>query len=173
MTPAPRPCVVGVGSAWRHDDAVGLDVVARLQGRLDPLVELIPCDGDLAAPLLQWKGRPRVVVVDAMRSGAPAGSIVRLEPLTTSAHAARLVTARPRSTHAVGVAEAIALARSLDLLPEQLVCYGIEVEDVSYGAGLTPDVHAAAERVTGLIVAEFARPPAPVTDTAGTAPTPA
>jgi hydrogenase maturation protease len=163
-----RPCLIGVGNAWRHDDAVGLEVVARLHGRLDPSVERLACDGDLASLLLQWKDRSLVVVVDAMRSGAPAGTVERLEPLVTPHDAARLLTDRPRSTHAVGLAEAIALAQTLDLLPHRLVCYLIEVEDVSYGAGLSPVCHAAVERAVPRVVREFAVPASRVTGTAGT-----
>jgi hydrogenase maturation protease len=162
------PCVIGVGNPWRHDDAVGLDVVERLRGRLAASVELTRCDGDLASLLLRWKARPLVVVVDAMRSGASAGTVERLEPLSAPRDAARLITDRPRSTHAVGLAEAVALAQTLDLLPTRLVCYAIEVEDVSHGSGLSPSCDDAANHAVQRIIADFAALGAAVTGRGGT-----
>jgi hydrogenase maturation protease len=84
-----------------------------------------------------------VVVIDAARSDAPSGTIHRFEigiqPLATDV----LKT----STHSVGVAEVIELARALHRLPEKLMVYGIEVGDISHNASLTPEVEAAVTRL--------------------------
>jgi hydrogenase maturation protease len=57
------------------------------------------------------------------------------------------------STHALGLAAAIELARELGRLPRRLVVYGIEGERFELGEGLTPAVGDAVER----LVAELRR----------------
>ena len=55
------------------------------------------------------------------------------------------------STHAVGLAEAIELARTLGRLPARLVVYGIEGERFEAGTGLTPAVSAALAAVAAAV----------------------
>ena len=138
-------CVVGIGNAFRGDDAVGLDVVRRLSG-----VHTVECEGEPVALIDTWQGFDRVVLVDAMQSGAAAGTIRRIavdeEPLPPELH-------RP-STHLLGVAEAVELARVLDRLPRSVVVYAIEGERFDAGAPLTPAVAAASARAAEQIQAE-------------------
>ena len=51
------------------------------------------------------------------------------------------------STHAIGVAEVVEIARALDRLPERLTVYGIEVGKMSHGSDLSPEVEAAVNTV--------------------------
>ena len=57
------------------------------------------------------------------------------------------------STHALGLAEAVELARSLGRLPQRVVVYGIEGESFAFGKGLSAAVAAAADRVTEEVLA--------------------
>jgi len=94
-----------------------------------------------------------VIVVDATCSGAPPGTVRRFdaarEPLPAAPPGA--------STHGLGLAEAVGLARALGRLPARLVLVGIEGADFSPGTGLTPavaaGVAAAARRVREEIAA--------------------
>jgi hydrogenase maturation protease len=47
------------------------------------------------------------------------------------------------STHHLGLADAVELARALGRLPERLVVVGIEGRSFDAGEGLSPDVEAA------------------------------
>ena len=51
-----------------------------------------------------------------------------------------------RSTHALGIADAVELARELGRLPGRLAVYGIEGESFEAGEGLTPAVEATVDR---------------------------
>jgi hydrogenase maturation protease len=88
-----------------------------------------------------WAGAALAIVIDAVRSGAPPGTIHRVD-LDARPPAAAL---RLGSTHAVGLAEAIELGRALDRLPVRLALYGIEGARFETGAGLTPAVARAVE----------------------------
>jgi hydrogenase maturation protease len=84
-----------------------------------------------------------VIVVDAVASGAPAGTVHRLDPVgdPLPAEFAR------GSTHAFGLAETIELARTLDRLPPRITVYGIEGTDFRAGDELSAPVRAAVDAV--------------------------
>jgi hydrogenase maturation protease len=152
-----RPLVIGIGNENRRDDRCGLDVVRSLRDR-GPTPARIVEGGDDATTLLDlWDGVARVVVVDAMRSGRPPGTVHRFEVDPESPPGALPVT----STHGLSLNEAIGLGRALGRLPRSLVVYGIEVGDVSPGSGLTPPVAVGVPRAVDQIAEELARPGGP------------
>ena len=55
------------------------------------------------------------------------------------------------SSHGNGIAEAVALGRALDRLPEQLVVIGIEPGRLDHGDELSPTVAAALDTVIRLV----------------------
>jgi hydrogenase maturation protease len=128
--------VIGLGNEWRSDDGVGIEVARRLGGRV--------LEGEPIALVDALDGEDEVTVVDAVSSGAPPGTLYVFQagrlPLP-----ARLFGAS--STHALGLADAIELARSLGRLPRRVVVYGIEGESFDFGKGLSPAVAEAAGRV--------------------------
>jgi hydrogenase maturation protease len=143
--------IIGVGNALRGDDGVGSAVVRRLASRLPESVTLFEHGGDGMALLEIWRGAAWVMLVDAAQSGAPAGAIRRFEVAEQEL---------PRgyfhaSTHELGVAEAVELARSLRRLPQRLIVYAIEGADFAVGAGLSPAVADAVGPVVERILAEL------------------
>ena len=146
---APAPLLIGVGNEARGDDAAGVRA-ARLARALSwPRVRMIECEGDAAALLEAWHGEPAVVVVDAMSSGEAAGTVRRFDA------AQRPLPARMfhSTTHGLGLAEAIELARSLGSQPARLVIYGIEGADFGHGTRLSGAV-ACAVREAALQINE-------------------
>jgi len=143
--------IIGVGNEFRGDDGAGL-VVSRHLGALGlEGVRVLEVEGDGTAVMAAWKGADAVILVDAVYSGAAPGTVHRLE-----AHA------RPvpgsffhRSTHAINVADAIELARSLGELPPRLVVYGIEGKSFEAGAGLSPEVEKAVQEVVDAVRQEL------------------
>jgi hydrogenase maturation protease len=127
--------VLGVGNEWRGDDGAGPAVARLLRGAGVAAREI---GGEPAALLDAWDGLAEVIVVDAVRSGAAPGTIHR-----------RAGAGRPGagSTHALGVAEAVELARALGRLPARLELYGIEGERFEPGEGLTPPVARAVREL--------------------------
>ena len=60
-----------------------------------------------------------------------------------------------RSTHTLGLGEAVQLARRLGALPRELIIYGIEGQDFGYGPGLSPAVQSAMAPALDAISAEL------------------
>ena len=128
--------VIGVGHEQRGDDAAGLLVARRLAGVAGgaaPDLRVLEHGGDGMDLLLAWEDAAHVFLVDAVVSGSrPPGELHRFD-----AHRVPLPSAlfAGTSTHALGVAEAIELGRSLGRLPERVVVYGIEGERFDTGTG--------------------------------------
>jgi hydrogenase maturation protease len=135
--------VIGVGNAWRGDDAAGLVVARRLRELAPAGLEVHEHEGEATGLLETWAGARHVVLIDAAASGAPAGTVRRFDARGRPLPARTLRS----STHAFGVADAIELARSLGRLPARLDVYAVEGTDFSAGGDLTPAVARAAERL--------------------------
>ena len=142
-----RLTVIGVGNQWRRDDAAGLVVARLVRDRGDPGIGVVEHEGEATALLDAWEDAGDVVVVDAVHSGAPPGTVHRVDPLAEPVPPALFRV----SSHVLGVADAIELARAVDRLPARLTLYGIEGEDFSLGSGLAPEVERAARRVAARI----------------------
>ena len=149
--PADSGLVIGVGNALRRDDSAGLAVARSLKERVPAGVTVLEHGGEGADLIEVWRGARRVILVDAMRSGAPPGSVQRIdcsfEPLPPSTFG--------DSTHAFSVAEAVELSRVLGRLPEQLIVFGIEGEDYGLGTELSSAVRLAVPRVVDAVLAEI------------------
>jgi len=61
------------------------------------------------------------------------------------------------SSHAFGLAEAIALGRELQTLPKTVVIYAIEGACFDIGAPMTPEVASAVNEVAERIIEEVGR----------------
>jgi hydrogenase maturation protease len=138
--------IIGCGNRHRGDDAAGVLVAEGLR-QLGMDVEIRR--GEAAELIEAWSGADDVIVVDAVMTGTPPGSVI----LWDGQHS----TASPRSTastHGLGLAEAIELARVLGCLPMKLRVYGIEGRRFEIGVEVSPEVKGAVERVVRSIDAE-------------------
>jgi hydrogenase maturation protease len=141
--------IIGIGNRWRRDDGIGPWVADRLAERGLPAVEH---SGEGAGLIEAWSQARAVIVVDATASGAAAGTLYRLDAVTAELprHFFRY------SSHLFGLAEAIATARTLGRLPEQLIVHGIEGGDFGFGDEFTPAVAEAAAAVVERIAQDVA-----------------
>jgi len=142
--------VIGYGNSRRGDDAAGILVAESLR---KCGIRAETCEGDAAALMEAWAGDQDVIIVDAVVTGAPVGTVHVWENWPASARATRT-----SSTHGLGVAEAVELSRVLNRLPARLRIYGIEALQFEPGAqisreldsGIEEAVRRIAEDVTAL-----------------------
>jgi hydrogenase maturation protease len=149
--------VLGIGNCDRGDDSVGRIVVRLLRGRVPTTVRVVECDGEATAVLAELQALRQVWVIDAAQSGAPPGTIHRIDCSVTDAG----VPSGSVSSHGFGVAEAIGLARVLGTLPPLCIVYAIEAAQFTTGAAPSPAVTQAAHEVVERILAESTTPPQP------------
>lgn len=137
--------VVGIGQPAAGDDGVGLVVARALAARGVEVREA--ADASVVLALLE-AGR-RVVIVDAVVGGGAPGAVVRLDPGALAAGPA------PLSSHGLGVADAIELARTLyGEGAARVAIVGVAIERPAGAAlGLSPAVAAAVEPAAALAAA--------------------
>lgn len=148
MTP---PLVVGIGNPHRGDDRAGLAVARLLRDSLRDRARVDESDGDVGA-LVEALGRERrVIAVDASHSGIRPGTVRRfqahLRPLPAAVGAS--------STHALGLAAALDLARALGQLAAEVTVYAIEGRTFGIGDSLSPEVQDAVRDVAREIALEL------------------
>jgi hydrogenase maturation protease len=146
--------VIGIGNELRGDDGAGVAVARRLRAAAPDEIEIAVHQGEAAGLIDVWRGRTTAVVVDAMRSGAPPGTIRRLdasrEPLPGWVRGSS-------STHALGLREAIELARTLERLPSRLIVYAIEGSSFQTGSPLTDRVRDRVGQLVSMVLDEARR----------------
>jgi len=141
--------VIAVGSVFRSDDGAGPELAARVRALDLPRVTVIEALGGIGL-MDEWTGHDAVILLDAVHSGAPPGTVIRRDLLTAPL---------PRewfrlSSHQLGVADAVELARTLRRLPARLVFIGIEGRSFESGVGLSPEVAAALTGAAALVEQE-------------------
>ncbi len=133
--------LIGLGNELRGDDAAGLLVARAARARRTPGVEVVELGGEPLDLIEAWEGAEAALVVDAVCSGGAPGELWLLDagegPLPAAFGSA--------STHALGLAEAVELARALERLPTRLLVLGIETASFEAGAPPGAAVRAAVE----------------------------
>jgi hydrogenase maturation protease len=143
--------IIGIGNVFRGDDAAGLLAARRLRALVGDRAEVI--DAELAGldVLDLMAGASAVILIDAARSGRPAGTIHRLDasagPLSGDLF--------PHSTHVLNAVDAIEMGRTLGLLPPRVIVYGVEVGDTTAGNALSPAVAGALDQVVERVLCEL------------------
>jgi hydrogenase maturation protease len=89
--------------------------------------------------------------VDAVSSGAIPGTIFRIDANKETVS----IKFFHYSTHAFSVAEAVELARTMNVLPLKLVVYGIEGNNFSAGTAISLFVQQAVNKIIKQIVKEM------------------
>lgn len=139
--------IIGCGNRDRGDDAAGLLVVDRLQ---QMGISAVAFTGDSLGLIEQWNTESEVLLIDAVVTHAPSGSVHVFDvgQASMGQHPAT-------STHGLGVAEAIGLARQLGRLPRRMRLYCIEGHSFDVGSGVSPLVVEAAETIALQIANEY------------------
>ncbi len=145
--------ILGLGSPAADDRAgwaVAESILAKraLAGFPTGCVRVECLDRPGAALIERMRGGAHVILIDAMRSGAPAGTITRLGASEIDASTQALA-----STHGFGVAQALALASILDPRPPSLVLFGIEADSLDSCGAMTPTVASAIPKVAEQVMA--------------------
>ena len=146
--------LIGIGQSLRGDDAAGLAAVRLWQAQYPQTVrkvqvELFELPG--LGLLDRLEGLQAAVLMDAVHSAAAPGSLYRLDPDELAAF-----TTGAQSAHGWGVAETLALGRSLypALAQCRLTLIGIVGEQFDLGAGLSPAIQSALVPAAALIEKE-------------------
>jgi hydrogenase maturation protease len=140
--------IIGCGTELRGDDEAGL-LVARQLKQLG--LNAREHTSDSLSLIESWRPEESIILVDAIYSGRPPGEIVMFDdgwPSTAVAGAWRC------STHMIGIAQAVELARLLGRMPARLVLYGIEGRQFKMGTPPSSEVSEACRQLANRIARE-------------------
>jgi hydrogenase maturation protease len=143
--------VLGLGNVLCGDDGVGvLAAQAIARGYKIPERVRVLDGGTLGLSLLPYfETAKEAILVDAVRTGEPPGTPVRLEGDDV------LAIARQRlSVHQIGVADLLDAARLRGAYPERVVLLGVVPESIDLGLELTPAVAAELPRLVERVADE-------------------
>ena len=141
--------VLGIGNPLMGDDGVGNQVIELLAEKdLPPNVKI----EDAGLPgwgLPAWfEGWSNVILVDAVQMGQSPGSWRRFQ----TEEVQFVLENDALSLHQPDLACGLALAQALELLPENLVLYGVEPAVVNPGEALSPAVrHSLSDVVASIL----------------------
>jgi len=148
--------IVCCGNADRGDDGAGPACADALR-LLGASARCLP--GDAFTLLDAWSGHSKVIIVDAIVTGSAApGTIHRFE-IKDGAGAEQFEKRLSGSTHGFGIAEAFRLGQITKNVPAEGIIYGIEAASFEWGAGLSAEVHAAAQRLATTLAHEAGQGP--------------
>lgn len=141
--------ILGIGNSLMGDDGVGIRVVEILASQqLPPYVTVLEA-GLPGWGLPSWfEGKTDVILVDAMRMGQAPGTWKRFLPHEIQVE----LESNTLSLHQPDLACGLALSQELNIWPDNMLLYGIEPEDLSPGASLSPAVTACLPDVIASIM---------------------
>ena len=144
-----RTVVIGIGNAYRGDDAAGREVARRVQERAADEVDVVVCGLEPTRLIDAWEGADAAVVVDAVSSEAEPGTVHRFD---ATAEALRTGSFARRPTRSGSATRSSSRARSA--AAGAIIVFGIEGEAFGSGTELSGPAQEGVERAVELVLEE-------------------
>jgi hydrogenase maturation protease len=143
--------VLGIGNTILKDEGIGVRVAEKMmEMSLPPEVEVM--DGGIKGlDLLYYiEGRKKVIVVDAVKAGAPPGTLFRFTDNDIAAKKGVM-----RSAHGIDFSDVIAVARFTGTKPDEVIFLGVEPYDLSVSMELSPKIEEMIPILINLVMKEI------------------
>jgi len=136
-----------------NDDAAGVLVVQALAEKYTFSQELVVLDGGtLGLDILPFlEGVDRLLVVDAVETGEPVGTVVRM-----NGDDIPLALATKVSPHQMGLKDLLLVADLQGHAPQEMVLWGVQPGSIEMDIELTPEVAKAVNILQGKVLEELA-----------------
>jgi len=144
--------VLGIGNLILQDEGVGIQAIQQLESQFEIPPEVVILDGgtsgmELLTPISEAE---QLIIIDAVKTGKSAGTIVRLENEQIPTFFRTKV-----SPHQVGLADVLAAATLTDSMPHYLVLLGVEPFEIDLGMELSAPVAQQMPTLIQMIVDEL------------------
>jgi hydrogenase maturation protease len=149
-----RALILGAGNLLLSDDGLGVHAIRRLREIVELPEEVQVLDGGtLGLNLLPFlEDISYLIIVDAMQTGQPPGTLRRLAGDEVPAYLSIKM-----SPHEIGVPDMLFAAKLRDLYPREVVVWGVQPASNEVGLELSPPVAAQLDRLVEELLAELAR----------------
>jgi hydrogenase maturation protease len=152
-SPGGEVVVLGLGNLLRRDEGLGIRALERLRDEytFPERVRLVD-GGTLGLDLISHvEGAEYLLVLDAMLTDGPPGSLLRLAGSDVPAFFG------VRMSHDVGLADLLAILMLRDSLPRELVVLGMQPGVIELGWELSPEVEGQLDALVAAAVSELRR----------------
>ncbi len=146
-----KTLILGVGNILLRDEGIGVRVVEYLQQQ--PLPEGVECvDGGTAgADLIDvLADRETVIIVDAVCSGEPAGTVLQLTPDDLKLQEDTLL-----SLHDLDIPQTLAMTKMLNCDPNRVICFGVVPEYIEPGIELSETLTPLVSKIAEMVLREI------------------
>lgn len=156
-----RTVVLGLGNPYLRDDGVGIEVAKELQRRSMGEDTIVRAHQTFDLWLLsEFSGASKLIIIDAVRSGSPPGTVTEYEVAPRPGPLSSLP-----GLHSLELHDLIDFASRMGLLCCPVTIIGIEPKDCGVGEGLSQEVERAIPEVVTLVAAKSQPNPKPAADT--------
>ena len=148
-----RTVVLGVGNTIMRDEGVGVRCIELLLAEHALPEGVVAVDGGTSTHELlgDVEGVDLLVIVDAVVTGGPPGSLIRLEgDRIPSAFSNKM------SPHQHGINDLLATLQLVGRAPGRVVLHGVMPAVMELGMDLSPEVEAALPELAARVLAEVA-----------------
>jgi hydrogenase maturation protease len=147
-----KKVVLGVGNLLLTDEGIGIHAIQRILAKklLPEDVEVV--DGGTAGLALLYflEGVDTLVIIDAVETNGPPGTIVRLAGERIPVYMALKV-----SPHEITLPDFLAAAKLRDLYPKEVVVWGMQPRSLEVGVDLSPDLEDRLDLLVDHVVKEI------------------
>jgi hydrogenase maturation protease len=145
--------IAGIGNLLFTDEGIGVHVIRELEKRHLPenieLVEIGTATFELTG---RMEGKDKVIIVDALLSDDPPGTVFRLTPADLSTEDGKFSA----SLHQYGVAEALRTAAMTGNTPEVVILGIVPKDHQSLGTELTDELKRDLLKIVQAVLKETA-----------------
>jgi len=146
--------IVGAGNILMRDDGIGVRVIEALRERT-PVegIELFDAGTAILDLMPDLASFGRVIIVDAVRAGGPAGTVYRFRPEDVERG---IRDGAALSLHQVSLLEALAMERLVRGRTPDVTIIGVEPAAIEMGLELSPTLAAKVPSIADLVWKEAA-----------------
>lgn len=147
-----RIIVLGVGNILLSDEGIGVRTIEKLQRDFILSPEVYVIDGGTTGMemLEDLACADHIVIVDAVRSGQPPATIVKL-----TGDQIPVFFKTKLSPHQIGLSDVLATLELTGEAPGGVTVIGVEPVSLETSMDLSPQVEALLPQLTDLVVAEL------------------
>ncbi len=146
-----KTVVLCLGNRYMGDDGVGIIVAEELmQRRLGPHALVDPVQTLDLTLLSQYGGAARIIIVDALESGLPPGTVSKYR----IAPRGRPLESIP-GLHGLQLHDLLDIANGTGVLTCPVIVVGVEPEECHVGEGLSAELRSALPDVLDLVLGEL------------------
>ena len=144
--------LLGVGNILLQDEGIGVRVIEEFERRYRAPDGLDILDGGTSGfDLLDHiANRTHLIIVDAVRTGDPPGTIIRLDGERVPAFFRNKIT-----PHQLGISDVLAATILRDEQPEDIVLIGIVPETMDTGLELSAGIAAKVDTLIQMVLEEL------------------